>query len=179
MKPGIILVALMLVPAAAVGMSGCTDEAHAGAIREDGGLRVVLNDTGAAANGGAIWVDLTVENAGSTPLFDFETYLGVLLQDAPQVASGADQEYRYNKYIYSAFYKRYLYPSYASVCEGEVMQPGMTANEVVQIWDIAAMGNIVWGEKPLLIIRATSSEGMTVAVDFTIPQPEDKCDWGW
>lgn len=148
-----------------------------GVISQDGSLRVVLNDTGVGASGSAVWVTVTVENLGSAALEDFETYLAIELLDEREDRVGDQDEYSLNRYVYDAYYNHYLYEAYSSVCTGQSIGPGESYTDTAQIWDVKATGNIAWGENPLVIVCARDTEGQAFAVDFAVPQPEDKYVW--
>ncbi len=173
-----LALALAILAIAALGTGGLGCNGTVGDVsRENGPLRVVLNDAGIGSSGSAIWVDVTVENTGSSELLDFRTYLGVDLIDAIRAKEEHYNQYNLNKYLLDATYGKYLFETYTSVCEGLSIPAGERSNDVVQVWDVVTMGDLAWGDNPVLVITANDGEGGSYAVAFTVPQKEVTIDW--
>jgi hypothetical protein len=171
-----LVIAILAMAALGTGGLGCNG-AVGDVSRESGPLRVVLNDAGIGSSGSAIWVDVTVENVGSSELLGFHTYLGVDLIDAIRAREEQYDRYDLNKYLLDATYEKYLFETYTSVCEGLSIPAGERSKDVVQVWDVVTMGNLAWGDNPILVITADDAEGNSYAVGFTIPQKEVTIDW--
>jgi hypothetical protein len=170
--------ALVILAVAALGTSGLgCNEAAGDVSRENGPLRVVLNEAGIGSSGSAIWVDVTVENIGTSELLDFHTYLGVDLIDAIRAREEHYNQYDLNKYLLDATYEKYLFETYTSVCDGLSIPAGERSKDIVQVWDVVTMGDLAWGDNPVLVITADDAEGDSYAVAFTIPQKEVTIDW--
>ena len=157
-----LFIAIVFISAMACNGSA-SDANKNGIVREDGALRVILNEFGQGASSSAIWVDVMVENIGSLQLTDFKTFLST----EPAYKSKSDRYYT----------NQFLFDAAESVCDGETILPGETYNDRVQVWNISASIRFDWENDAFVIVKASDAAGGMFWVDFTVPVKNYNDDW--